>query len=80
MARYYAEQKAFEKAQSTLAAIKKDALVPAEKANYDYVSGIIALLNHQAAEAKQAFAQVVANEKADKNLKAVAQLQLDDLS
>ncbi len=80
LARFYAEQKLFEKAQATLSKVAVNQLVEAEKANYDYISAELALLQNNPAEAKAGFAKVVANAKADKNLKAVAQLQLDDLS
>lgn len=80
LARFYAEQKQFDKAQATLSKVAVNQLVEAEKANYDYISAELALLQNNPAEAKAGFAKVVANAKADKNLKAVAQLQLDDLS
>jgi len=79
LARFYADQKQWGKAQNMLAQVKTQSLVDEEKANYDYVSAEVALLQHKTAEAKAGFAKVVANKKADKSLKAVAQLQLDDL-
>jgi predicted negative regulator of RcsB-dependent stress response len=79
-ARYYADQKQFDKAQAQLDTIKVAGLVPAEKANYDYVSGTLALFQGKTAEAKKLFTSVMENKEADDNIKAVAQLQLDDLS
>lgn len=79
-ARYYVDQKQFDKAQAQMDAIQVASLVPAEKANYDYVSGTLALFQGKTAEAKKLFTSVVENKEADDNIKAVAQLQLDDLT
>jgi len=80
LARFYAAQQQFDQAQTVLSAVAVEKMVAAEKANYDFVVATLALLQGQLAQAKQGFEKVIHNEKADHSLKAVAQLQLDDLN
>lgn len=80
IARIYADQKAFDEANQSLSILAKANLQGAEKASFDYVSGLVALAQSKSEDAFAAFKNVTANAKAEKNLIGLAQIQLDDLS
>lgn len=80
LARLLADQKDYSQAQETLNSISAKQLPVAEKANFDYVSGLIALGQEDKEAARQAFSKVVENTDASKTLKGIAQIQLDDLA
>ncbi|MDG6778444.1 tetratricopeptide repeat protein [Thiomicrorhabdus sp. zzn3] len=80
LARLLADQKEYSQAQEMLTSISSNQLPAAEKANFDYVSGLIALGQEDKDAARQSFAKVVENMDASKTLKGIAQIQLDDLA
>ncbi|WP_019555827.1 YfgM family protein [Thiomicrorhabdus arctica] len=80
VARIQADTNAFAAAEKNLNTLSQANLDRAEKANFDYVSGLVALAQGNEAVAQQAFEQVVTNVDTEKNLLGLAQVQLDDLS
>lgn len=80
IARVYVDQKAFDEANKSLSILAKANLQGAEKATFDYVSGLVALAQSKNEDAFAAFKNVTINAKAEKNLIGLAQIQLDDLS
>ncbi len=80
VARIQADKKSFADAEQSLTTLAQANLNGAEKANFDYVSGLVALAQSKVDVAQQAFQNVVANADAEKNLMGLAQIQLDDLS
>ena len=80
IARVQTDLKAFDKANSSLSELGKVNLKGAEKASFDYVSGLVALAESKTDDAREAFKRVVTNVKAEKNLMGLAQIQLDDLA
>lgn len=80
VARIQADKKSFADAEKSLTALSQANLNGAEKANFDYISGLVALAQSKVDVAQQAFQNVVANADAEKNLMGLAQIQLDDLS
>ncbi|GKT11723.1 MAG: hypothetical protein ISEC1_P0692 [Thiomicrorhabdus sp.] len=80
IARVQIDLKAFDKARESLSALTKANLQGAEKANLDYVTGLVALAESKEGEARAAFTSVISNIKAEKSLMGLAQMQLDDLA
>lgn len=80
VARIQADIKSFEAAEKNLTILSQSHLSSAEKANFDYISGLVALAQGKEEVAQQAFQSVVINVDAEKNLMGLAQIQLDDLS
>lgn len=80
LARILADQKAFAEAKKALQAVKLDAAMAVEQANFDYVQALIALGENDLTAAREAFAKVLSNAGASKSLKGIAQVQLDDLA
>ena len=80
VARIQADKKSFADAEKSLTALSQANLNGAEKANFDYISGLVALAQSKVDVAQQAFQNVVTNADAEKNLMGLAQIQLDDLS
>ncbi len=80
VARIQADIKAFEAAEKNLTSLSQANLNDAEKANFDYISGLVALAQSKEDVALQSFQNVVMNMDAEKNLMGLAQIQLDDLS
>lgn len=79
LARVLADQKQFAEAQSVMDKLNAQALLPAEKSHYDYISGLMALAQNDVTSASSAFKAVVENAGASKTLQGLAQIQLDDL-
>lgn len=79
LARILADQKQYDEAMSVLSSVQVDSLNGAEKAHFDYLSGLIALAQQDMKGAAYGFRGVVDNEDASKTLKGLAQIQLDDL-
>ncbi|NPA72208.1 MAG: tetratricopeptide repeat protein [Gammaproteobacteria bacterium] len=80
MARIQADNKDFDDAEKSLAALANSGLSTPEQATFDYVSGLIALAQSKLEMALVAFTKVVKNVEAEKNLMGLAQIQLDDLA
>jgi predicted negative regulator of RcsB-dependent stress response len=80
VARIQADKQLFVEAEKSLMALSQANLVNAEKANFDYISGLVALAQSKADVAQKSFQDVMANADAEKNLLGLAQVQLDDLS
>ena len=80
VARIHVDIKSFEAAEKNLANLALAKLTSAEKANFDYVSGLATLAQGKQDVARKAFEDVVMNADAEKNLMGLAQIQLDDLS
>lgn len=80
VARIQADIKSFEAAEKNLTSLSQANLNGAEKANFDYISGLVALAQGNEVVAQQAFQNVVMNVDTEKNLMGLAQIQLDDLS
>lgn len=80
VARIQADIKSFEAAEKNLTSLSQANLNGAEKANFDYISGLVALAQGSEVVAQQAFQNVVMNVDTEKNLMGLAQIQLDDLS
>ncbi|MDA3808198.1 MAG: tetratricopeptide repeat protein [Thiomicrorhabdus sp.] len=80
VARIHADINDFEGADKNLTTLSQADLNGAEKANFDYISGLVALAEGKEDLALQAFKNVVMNEDAEKNLMGLAHIQLDDLS
>jgi predicted negative regulator of RcsB-dependent stress response len=80
VARIQADINSFEAAEKNLTSLSQSSLNGAEKANFDYISGLVALAQDKEDVALQAFKNVVMNVDAEKNLMGLAQIQLDDLS
>jgi predicted negative regulator of RcsB-dependent stress response len=79
-ARLLADARQFDEAQAQLKHVAVAGLAPESRALYDYVRGEIALFKGDLKAAREAFAAVQTNDKADVGLKQLAQLQLDDLT
>ncbi len=79
LARMLADKKEYAQAKSVLDGVDENALLPAERGNYDYTSGLLALAESDVPGAKDAFKRVIDNAEASKSLKGIAQIQLDDL-
>jgi len=80
MARVQADLKQFDAANDNLAFLTKANLKGAEKAVFDYVSGLVALAQLNKDDAQLAFKRVVENDQAEQNLLGLAQIQVDDLA
>ena len=80
MARVQADLKQFDAANENLAFLTKANLKGAEKAVFDYVSGLVALAQLKNDDAHLAFKRVVENDLAEQNLLGLAQIQVDDLA
>jgi len=80
VARIQLDTQAFVEAESNLASLSLASLNDTEKANVDYISGLVALAQNKQESAYSAFSAVVANRDAEKSLIGLAQIQLDDLS
>lgn len=76
----YIDQKDYAKANSTLKTVDVTKLAAAEKANFDFTSGFLALQQNQLDTARKLLQQVVDNKAAAANLQNVARLQLGDLT
>lgn len=80
MAGIYIDQKAYDKAQTTLDSIQSGKLPAAEKANFDFFVSFLAVQKGQLDKARQHLQQVVDNQAAATNLQNIARLQLGDLT
>lgn len=80
IARIYLDNQQFDKAAEQLKAMPATQLTAVQQANYDYVSGLLALQQGDTAKAQQAFKAVVDNSETEKSLLGLAQIQLDDLA
>jgi len=80
LARIYSDAENLSEAQIQLDKLKAMNLTGAAKGSFDYVTGMIALKKQEAEKAFTAFTAVVANQKTEKNLLGLAQIQLDDLA
>lgn len=76
----YIDQKDYANAESTLKSIDASKLAAAEKANFDFTSGFLALQQNKLDDARKFLQQVVDNKAAAANLQNVARLQLGDLT
>ncbi len=80
LARLYADQKQFDKADLQIAHLTKLPLNGVEKGNVDYVAAMIALQKGEQDKAIEALTKVISNPQTEKNLLGLAQIQLDDLA
>ncbi|QCU90588.1 YfgM family protein [Thiomicrorhabdus sediminis] len=80
IARIYLDNQQFDKAAEQLKAMPATQLTAVQQANYDYVSGLLALQQGDITKAQQAFKAVVDNSETEKSLLGLAQIQLDDLA
>lgn len=80
LARIEIEQNKLEEATTRLSEMQTLDLNPVQQSNADYVLAMISLHSGDKTEAYKAFAKVVENDAAEKNLSSLAQIQMDDLA
>lgn len=78
--RLYLNMEKIDEAKAIIDVMEKNNLTGAEKAVFDYIKGMTFLAQNQFDNARTAFSAVVANDKTEKNLLGLAQIQLDDLA